>query len=108
MLASVSMAATEGRRTLFGKEILFAILSLVSFCVLLILSLGMHIKFNHWCSFTVSIFTYLTNICLFAFGLTIFSFYSRLVAVMTMFITIVFLFFFFTIVLFAIAGKIEG
>ena len=102
------MAATEGRRTLFKSETICAILSIIAFCFLSILSLGIHIKFGSWCSFTTSIFTYLINVALFGFGLTIFSFHTRLISVLTIYFTIVFLFFLISVVLLGLAGKIEG
>ena len=102
------MAATEGKRTLFKNETLCAVLSLLAFCFLSILSLGIHIKFGSWCSFTTSIFTYLINVGLFGFGLTIFSFHTRIISVLTIYFTIVFLFFLIAIILLGLTGKIEG
>ena len=102
------MAATEGRRTLFKGEMICAIFSMIGFVLLILISLVLHIKFTHWCSFTSSIFVYLINLFLFSFSCTIFSFYSWLIHIVIMFATLMFFFFFITTFLFALAGKVEG
>ena len=102
------MALTEGWRTLFSSEIICAILAIVLFVVLCIFSLALHIKFNHICSFTVSIFTYVLNVALFGFTFMIFSFYSRLVPVIVMYLTLMFFFFFITVFILSLAGYVDG